>query len=363
MIDFVLVFPKRTVLGPEELDFLAGLSALRSAQTDAQMHYQTGNLHLWAWHTNVLPHRTISSHIKQENGALFLYDGHALDSDGNPVRTADDFSRLTSGTALGNYLTMRIRPDATGMIARSLVSTLQCYYGEDDDAWVIASRASIAHAALRRSYAADIEPSFVRSVVSYGIAGHYHGLFRDIKFLGFDESVELTALGPRISSTGPAFIHDERLSALYRDDRSRYWDEAYETLKLSLGTLDFSSDSIRFPLSGGKDSRLLLAMLIATGRGNRLSSIYTNGPPMSPEVRSALDVCSQLGLKHEFIDRTNVQHRQNIELSAKLLDHMTITEGEMSPVDMMWQRRPSDPDPTARTGCRAAQHRGYIRNH
>ncbi|TXH80078.1 MAG: hypothetical protein E6Q77_11250 [Rhizobium sp.] len=98
--------------------------------------------------------------------------------------------------------------------------------------------------------------------------------------------------------------------------------------------LDLTDSRIDFPLSGGKDSRLLLGLLIAAGYRDRVSGTYTNGPEFSPEVVSAKAVAEHFRLPHRNI-WNGTPTRQNLpNLREKLLAHLHLTEGEMSPIDL-----------------------------
>ena len=247
---------------------------------------------------------------------------------------------------LGNYIHIHIRRDGTGTIERSRIPAYQTYFAEDRQRAIVASRASIAAAAFAGSTRFELDAEYVRSVASMSIVGHYGSAFRRVRFLGVDEHLSVGPEGLVIRSTRPPVVIDPIATEEYRSRPDRYWDRTAELLKSSLGMLDLTDDELDFPLSGGMDSRLLLASILASGRRARLSGAYTTGPVSSPEVRSAADVCQVLGLPHRNVDRTAVSRPRSIILADKLLSHIAVTEGEMSPLDltmdMTWRREPRD---------------------
>ena len=76
------------------------------------------------------------------------------------------------------------------------------------------------------------------------------------------------------------------------------WDEITDALVTNFRTLRSSSDPLRLALSGGKDSRLCLALAKAAGLQGPHVTI-TNGPVDSPEVLCAAAVAEAAGFRHK----------------------------------------------------------------
>ncbi len=89
-------------------------------------------------------------------------------------------------------------------------------------------------------------------------------------------------------------------------------------------------------LSGGKDSRMILSILLKAGLGNAIASMHTNGPLFSPEVTAAQDVAQAVNLasKHQ-INRPNYTRRDVGLNLSNLIDFVSATEGHASAYDIV----------------------------
>ena len=74
---------------------------------------------------------------------------------------------------------------------------------------------------------------------------------------------------------------------------------------------EMCSQKINLTLTGGKDSRLNLALAISSGLADNLN-IVTGGPEDSPEIECAACICKELGLPHI----SSIQKNSEIDLSA-----------------------------------------------
>ncbi len=99
-------------------------------------------------------------------------------------------------------------------------------------------------------------------------------------------------------------------------------------------TAYYDSQPLRVRLSGGKDSRLVLALLIRAGLKSSISSVMTRGPSYSPEVLAAHDVCAAIGFENHEIRRPS--GISSSEVSFRLITNsVNYTEGNLSLYDFM----------------------------
>lgn len=343
MIDFLLVIDKRARFSPSELGFMEGLGDLRQTRTDERSHFRARDTRLWVWHTSVEPFTSIQQNLSSDRTGLDLYEGHTLDHRGVPIGDVGAYLSAAGGGVRGHFLYVRVDPAGTGRLIRSRLPVHQVYYAENERTAVVSSRAMIAGAAAVGTTRLELDPDFVRTVVSMSITAHYATAFRHVRFLGVDESLSFGPEGLTVEDIGPGFIIDPNLTEAYLRSPDQYWDEAFERMKASLALLDVTSDELEFPLSGGKDSRLLLALLLATGRRERIAGIHTWGPTVDPEVHAAKIVCEVLDLPHRNVDSTTVTSERSVPLADKLAAHLLTTEGEMSPSSLplgTWRVQP-----------------------
>lgn len=121
-------------------------------------------------------------------------------------------------------------------------------------------------------------------------------VFAELKTLGPDRVVELTETGTvphQVDKPLPAAMDGLPLAQRIEAHRAR--------LDAAVGPyLERFGDNVRCPLSGGLDSRLLLALLRA--RGCR-PNVYVYGPPDSADVRVSREVGATLGFEVDWMDK------------------------------------------------------------
>ena len=104
------------------------------------------------------------------------------------------------------------------------------------------------------------------------------------------------------------------------------WDVVTEELVANFRALKSFGTPVRLALSGGKDSRLCLALSKAAGL-EEVVSLRTNGPADSPEVECAAAVAAAAGFPHERIGPP-----------PGPVDTPAATTSEPFPVERWWRR-------------------------
>jgi hypothetical protein len=169
-----------------------------------------------------------------------------------------------------------------------------------------------------------------------------NSIFEGVSCVPPGSSIRIKKGKPTVSAPPPNILLNEAVQLEYRTNRAVYWDNVYANLLHLMRVVEATDIPIEFPLSGGKDSRLILALLVAGGYRDRISRVFTNGPEFSPEVRSAKMVADHFGLPHEYVWSGTSVATPGERISAQIPLHLFVTEGEMSPIDL-----------TARTSPRA----------
>jgi hypothetical protein len=128
-----------------------------------------------------------------------------------------------------------------------------------------------------------------------------HTAFKDIKKIRNGSKVT-------VSRSGNLQIQQSSYSELIRPRHARslsFQDNpqgAFQDIIQSLSSYLRRTESflqapyIDLPLSGGKDSRVILSLLLKAGLQNKMQSIWTRGTLYSPEVLAAKDLCQILNL-------------------------------------------------------------------
>lgn len=171
------------------------------------------------------------------------------------------------------------------------------YWGEDEEVVAVSSRAALVAAVLARFQGrADRDPGTAAWLAYTG--------FRVGDGTGF-RSVRVAPPGARllIRSGTPSWDRTDRL-VLAADDDLRHssveelaevvHDDVADSLR---ATLSCPAERHVIRLTGGKDSRLVLAAAVRAGLEREF--VYeTVGPPDLPDVEIAAELCAELGLQH-----------------------------------------------------------------
>jgi hypothetical protein len=285
------------------------------------------------------PFERADERVRRDALGLRLLIGYPLSPDGRPLRDVEGFRPEEADAYGGDFLFFRLPPEGPPRLVRSAVCNQRLFLAEHDGRQALATRPFLAFAAVRGHGVPDPDPDFFRWACTYAIGGNAATALRGVRVVLANEDV---VFGGRmdVGAADLRFLQDEGLRDLHARDPRRYWDETYDRLVAGTAALGFADGPIEFPLSGGKDSRLLLGMILRGPERARLDHVFTNGPPQSPEVRAAAAVCAALGLRHETLDATAAAQPRRIEVDARLPVHLHLTEGEMSPIDLMWSTTP-----------------------
>jgi hypothetical protein len=288
------------------------------------------------------PVHLMSDRLLLDRHGFALLVGYPLDADMKPIRQVVDFDPDLADGYDGDYFYLSVSQNGRVRIARSVVCSYPLYIAHRDGSDVLASRAMLAAVGAQDTDKPLPELGFARWICTYGGAGNSDSMFEGVRNILWNEPVMVQDGRIVVGNADYLFLSDDDLQRQYANAPKRYWDDVYDYLVASTAVLDFSDKPIDFPLSGGKDSRLLLGLIAAGGRRERLARIFTNGPAISPEVRAAKMVCDALGLDHEFVDHTSVAKPQHFKMDDKILPHVHTTEGEMSLHDLTYGGRQTD---------------------
>ncbi|GAB3075662.1 adenine nucleotide alpha hydrolase family protein [Pedococcus soli] len=339
MLDFLLIWDRdgiQSVKAAEErIRREAGQLRLTPEDLFRAWYSRDGHVSILVWGSDVPPIKPQDRVERGEDG-LRLFLGWMMDPlSGRVVDGVRDTTLDPDTEMYGEYAALRAKPEGDIIIWRNLLASVQLYYSDEPGRFVASTRASMACYGRTLSTRFDLDPAFARTVLTSSIALNDHTLFAGVWSLPQAHTIYRPPGGrPVVHREHDQPLHDEELKRLYINDRKTYWDDAFERITSLAGALDSGDLPIVVPLSGGKDSRLLLGLLTASGRAERIESMLTWGATGSPDIRAATAVAEVLGLsqKHEF--RINSAPAPRVMRRAKFLQHAFVTEGEMSPMDL-----------------------------
>ncbi|QSE98405.1 hypothetical protein [Fulvivirga lutea] len=255
-------------------------------------------------------------------------------NDGNPLNThlnKRDLNNVEGNS--GEYVYINMNSDGDGSFKRNLTSSVQTYFTENEEITIISNRVGLINHLLRpKSSLKDcLDTNFLAWSISTSWAHDDSTLFRDIKVLSQGTKIFIQNNSVHFEKKEGDIWADHHFQELYKKDTHQYWDICYEKLINNLNLFfKYFDKPFNFPLSGGKDSRLLLGLILNSEGRHLINKTITNGPPYSGEVIAGRLLANQLKLVHE----TNEGGYHGFDMTDRFGKHIFFTEGEVSPMDL-----------------------------
>ena len=286
MIDFLLVWDKSSARpGKTGLSELAReLGQLCIVPPTLSLQWQpraTPGLTVFVWGHDVVP-LSAEQRVASSPFGLNLFNGWMLPNlGGAPLPDVHAVkAHLGEGASgYGEFLFLDLDHNGNGSIVRNLLGSVQLYQHRSRDLVLLSTRSSII-----AKYLGDtrLNAGFARWVANYSVPMTDDALFDGITAVPPGSSIEIEAGRPMVAPPTGNILASEALQARYRQNRGAYWDEVYHNLVQLMRVVEATDLSIDFPLSGGRDSRLMLGLVLAAGYRDRISRVFTNGPDYSP---------------------------------------------------------------------------------
>ena len=186
----------------------------------------------------------------------------------------------------GEYAVARLLPDGS-LIAFTDRTGVHQLFHRPDRPHMIASRAAFL-ALLADDWTPDAEAGLWLATIGYR-AGRASG-WRGVRQLGQDEIVRDSAV-VQLPSRALALVPERGMSEPLLADGIA---QAKKAIQLAAG-----SGAVELPVTGGKDSRAVLALCLAAGLRDRLT-LVTRGLPDHPDVVAARLIADTIGRPHRL---------------------------------------------------------------
>jgi hypothetical protein len=121
-------------------------------------------------------------------------------------------------------------------------------------------------------------------------------------------------------------------------------------LTAAVAPLAKAGEPVELSLTGGKDSRIIVAALVAAGVPVR---VKTHGFPEHPDVTVAAEVARRLGIEHRVL--TPTEPSQRTDVAARLRAAVLVADGMLSAFENVGR-----PDPSAPPALTAGGHGGEL---
>lgn len=257
----------------------------------------------------------IGSHWEIDEGGLTAFSGHCWPREtGWKHRSGRSWAaqlrewlanradlREARGELFGQFTLIALTAMGDGFIAPDVMNAEPVYVAESDELIAVSNRAGLAARAVAP---AGIEPE--RSLMGAGwllclgsMLDEESGYW-DAQHLPFGSYVSIEPIdGAKIVHPGRSPLVPAAESS-YEDALERVDRELRHTMRV---IAELPIPDLELALSGGKDSRLLTAIILSEGLQDRFH-FSTIGPPDKADPLAARQIASTFGLNWSLIDRT-----------------------------------------------------------
>lgn len=222
-----------------------------------------------------------------------LVDGRPRLLDAQAVaRLLDRPGALLPDNVMGEYAVARLHPDGTLTAFSDRPGLHQLFHGAAGEP-VVANRAALV-AAVLGDRAPD--PAGLRWLAAIGYRVGAATAYRAVSQLGQERVLDFGADGMTIGAMPDpivAFGGERGFASAGKGALDEGIVEAQAAIAIGTG----ANGPIDLPITGGKDSRVILALCIAAGLKDRLR-LFTRGYAGHPDVIAGAGIAAALGLPH-----------------------------------------------------------------
>lgn len=248
-----------------------------------------------------------------EDKAVLGFSGYAI---GQPL----DAESLLRGEPLGRQggVWSAIGGSDGGVVSLTCASGAESvFYAETPELLVVGNRALLVHLVADPS-GPHHDPVGLASIISAGYAVTDRSSFEGVRALRPATAVRLTPSGGL--SVAPVEFAAEPLPLA-------------EALRASVEPLRAAGEQVQLGLTGGRDSRLIVALLRAADVS---VSTRTSGLPDDPDVIVATEVAAALGVPHRVtppMGATVAESQVTVDVQGRLKEAVVLADGMLTGYD------------------------------
>ncbi|SFV26459.1 tetratricopeptide repeat protein [Hyphomicrobium facile] len=238
--------------------------------------------------------------------------------------------KTNGNRALGEYLDIEINEYGTGQISRNKSGIYGLYKTVTPSGLTLFSnRSTFCAFCARSSTRFDLDQQYMAASMGVGWSMFSNSLFQSVTPIRPGEEPIFGDGNISYRQPDPEPFNNKEMRELWLRNPDSFWDSALEDLR-SMFDQFFGVDGeplIPFlSLSGGKDSRLIIALLLQRD-GFRKVPIRTSGSPYHGDVIVASMICEKFDLKHLVSDVVF----SDFEIGSSLREHLFVSEGRCAP--------------------------------
>ena len=280
--------------------------ALRATRFfDGEYLERVGTSRTWALAAVSMPDPICPVRLAVDGDAMAVINGPALAVDGaGKVKAPQLLRKFRSGgtpavsaSLGGNYNFVGITPERGARAFGDFSGMFPLYFHQAPDCAVLSNRSTtVAHVVGTSGW--DLRA--LAWVIGYANLFGEQMPARDVAYLPPGREVRAAWGDGAVNlATSPTWLWPTPDDGQGREDlTSDEWDEVTESLVANFRALRPFADRAHLSITGGKDSRLCLALAKAAGLADSLAT-FTSGAADSPEVACAEKVAVTAGFSHE----------------------------------------------------------------
>lgn len=262
--------------------------------------------------------------VSSDTNRISLIDGWIKHNDEDKLINANEISNeniYDVNSYDGFYTSIVINQNGNGFIAKSIASPI-IYHSKKGDMDVFSNRVAVCsdlteNRQLNESYMANHILVGNRPFTDESLYKNVNRIFTNTSVVFKNGDVEL-------SEKSYDILYNKNLEELFKKDKKKYWDLCTKRLKSQAKAFDRLKVNIISGVTGGKDSRLNLALY-----SKSLKNTFSWGPIYQTDVYIARKLSEIVNIPHVLTEPSNIKGNYLNNLSK----HLFFTEFNKSAYD------------------------------
>jgi len=253
----------------------------------------------------------------------------------------------------GEYSVIRLSSNGECLVFNDRLSVEPIYYAKEQGRIIISNRVRLIKDLLEK-WDYDIETLSWISVVLY-IIGNGTSI-KQIKRLEPGAYIQVQNGRLRIPENNLFMFNNQDIKEQIEKDEDAFTNESIEHCVKNISVTLGKNPTAAVPLSGGKDSRAVFALIMRAGQ-HKTFNAYTNGVETHPDVIVAKEIAEHYGVHHVINEPKKPGETSVEDILLKLMGSVFQTDGMMG----LWDARGyySPLDQLLITGFIGEVYRGY----
>lgn len=252
---------------------------------------------------------------------LCAFDGWAIPS----VDLAS--SRPLANSTTGEYLLLEVDSEGTGGITRNKSGIIRLYISDGVNGVAISNSASVASTFANGEARFELSNNFWSSLIGISFPFGQSTAYENTIALSPSDCLKFQRKNISISPSKQSRFFDASMREFYAKNPSKFWDYVYEEMLAEFRMIFSGAQEKTLFLSGGKDSRLMLALVHGAGLTDGLT-LKTTGPGYSADVILAKKIADKFELPILYGDNISDEN-DYFEIAKK---HIELVDSSTSPI-------------------------------